>query len=201
MPTAVFDFDGTLVYVPSALAWSKGIPAHKRLLFFPPLYVFEKLTGRPTYQRAALEWLVGTEVGPAMRRVASLPAVPGGVDYFRELQGKGYRMVVMSFSPDVFVEAWLNAKGLSADVICPGLDVHRGVVEGVSDDKVTRTYLDEPRDAKRKVVDMLNIHPRVSVGDNPKRDKLDGEYRDIRELEPGYKGRVRQALGNLDKIL
>lgn len=200
MPTAVFDFDGTLAYMPSALAWAREIPFHKRYLFFPLLYVFEKLTGVPAYQRAAFDWLVGTDVGPAMRRMASLPAVPGGVDYFRELQSKGYRMVVMSFSPDVFVEAWLNAKGLSADVICPGLEVRRGRVEGVSGDRITRIYMDEPKHAKRNVIEMLNMHPRISVGDNRKRDDLNGEYRDIRELEPNYKGRVRQVLGNLNKI-
>jgi phosphoserine phosphatase len=200
MPTAIFDFDGTLVYAPSSLAWAGGISlVHKMMV--PPLYVFEKLTGSPAFQRSAFEWLVGQDVRPAIERVRGLPPVPGGLDYFRHLSKRGYRMVVMSFSPGIFVDAWLNEQGLSADVICPELDVERNEVVAVSQDDVTQAYLADPTHAKRKVVDMLNIRPAVSVGDNPKRDSLNGRYKDIRELEPGYRGRVRQLLANLDKVL
>ena len=60
------------------------------------------------------EWLVGTEVGETLQRMKRVPPVPEGLRYFKELDLKGYRLVVMSYSPGIFVESWLQAHELSA---------------------------------------------------------------------------------------
>ena len=199
MPTAVFDFDGTLAYMPSSLVWALEIPLLKKFLLLP-LIVFEKLTGRSAYQKKVFEWLVGTPVSRSLRRMAGVPPVPEGLRYFKELASKGYRMVVMSYSRAIFVDAWLQAQGLSADVICPDFIVSRGKIEAVSDDEVTRIYLDEPKDAKRKVAEILNLRPEISVGDSRSRDHVGGKYRDIKELQAKYRSKAAQIAGNLHKV-
>lgn len=199
MPTAVFDFDGTLAYMPSSLVWAMKVPLLKKFMFVP-LYLFEKLTGRSSYQKKVFEWLVGTEVGETLERMKHVPPVPEGVRYFKELSSKGYRIVVMSYSPALFVNAWLEAQGLAADVICPDFVVSRGKIKAVADDEVTRLYLRDTLGAKQKVARMLNLQPSISVGDNRKRDFVGGKYKSIRELQERYRSKPVQVIKNLDKM-
>lgn len=199
MPTAVFDFDGTLAYMPSSLVWALKIPLVKKFLF-APMYLFEKLTGKSAYQKKVFEWLVGTDVGETVERMKRVPAVPEGVRYFKELDAKGFRMVVMSYSPATFINVWMQAQGLSADLICPDFVVSRGKIKAVSDDDVTQLYLEDTKNAKKKIAEMLNIHPSVSVGDNKKRDAVGGKYKGIKELQTRYKSKPIQVFKNLDKI-
>jgi phosphoserine phosphatase len=200
MPTAVFDFDGTLAYMPSSLVWALKVPLFKKLTF-PLLFVFEKLTGKSSYQKKIFEWLVGTEVGETLQRMKRVPPVPEGLRYFRELASKGYRLVVMSYSPALFVESWLQEHGLSADVICPDFEVSRGRIKSISDGEVTRIYLEEPRSAKKKIAGMLNLHSSISVGDNRRRDDIGGKYVDIKTLQEKYRAKPVQIINNLNKIV
>ena len=89
-------------------------------------------------------------------------------------------MIVMSYSPGIFVQSWLDAHELSAELICPDFDVSQGIVKSISKDEVTDIYLNQPKAAKRDVINMLNIMPSVSVGDNHKRDVLCDNYKKIR---------------------
>lgn len=193
MPTAVFDFDGTLVYAPSSVYWTWGVPLWQKSTF-PFLYVFEKLTGKSLYQKKAFEWLVGRDVTSALAKVRSLPPVPAGISKFKEFQNDGYKMVVMSYSPATFVKAWLDEKKLSAEVICPDVEVSSGLVKGLSEDWVTDTFTEKPRDAKKRVLSHKKINPDVCVGDNRSRDAVCDNYLDIRELQPNYRNKLLQIL-------
>ncbi|MBR9690016.1 MAG: haloacid dehalogenase-like hydrolase [Candidatus Altiarchaeota archaeon] len=199
MAIAIFDFDGTLVYAPSSLVWSRSASILNRLSF-PLLWLIERVTGISIYQKKVFEWLVGKNIKESLKKIKGLPPVPEGLKYFKELSDKGYRMIVMSYSPGIFVQSWLDAYGLSAELICPDFDVSRGVVTAISNDEVTDIYLNQPKAAKRDVIGMLNIMPSVSVGDNHKRDVLCDNYKKIQKLQPKYKGKVRQVLSNLRKI-
>jgi phosphoserine phosphatase len=193
MRAAVFDFDGTLVYAPSSLVWTAGFSFWKKLSFLP-LYIFEKLTGKSLYQKKAFDWLVGQDIKKTTEEVKALPPVNGGVKKFKELSRAGYRMIVMSFSPGYFIRAWLKAKNLRAEVICPDIVVKSGIVKKISPDYVTRMFLEHPVEAKKKVVKKIRIKPAVCVGDNHRRDALCNNYIDIVRLEPNYKNKIIQAI-------
>ncbi|MBR9680768.1 MAG: haloacid dehalogenase-like hydrolase [Candidatus Altiarchaeota archaeon] len=199
MAIAIFDFDGTLVYMPSSLVWSKKMPLLKKLMF-PFLYIFEKITGKSLYQKKAFEWMVGLDIRSTLIDMAKLPAVPKGLKYFKELSERGYRMIVMSYSPGVVIQPWLDYHGLNAEVICPDFDVYDGVVQNISTDEITQIYMQQPKYAKTDIIKMLNVLPEVSVGDNPKRDVLCSNYKPIQELQPKYKTKLSQVLSNLNKI-
>jgi len=194
MKIAVFDFDGTLVYAPSSLIWTRDVPIFKRI-FFPFTYLLEKLTKKSSYQKRAFEWLIGLRVSETAKVLNKLSEVTSGVKKFKEFQSKGYRIIVMSFSPAFFIKKWLKAHGLKAEVICPDIIVNKkGVVEKVSDDWVTEMYLKETVYAKKLVLEKLHISPFVSVGDNTIRDKLCDNYIDITKLQPNYKHKIIQGL-------
>jgi phosphoserine phosphatase len=193
MRVAVFDFDGTLVYSPSSLVWTSGLSFCKKMAF-PMLYVFEKITGKSLYQKKAFEWLVGKDVRKIAETLKELPEVKGGVKKFRELSKSGHRMIVMSFSPGYFVRAWLNAKGLEAEVICPDIVVESGIVKKVSEDYVTEMFIEHPIEAKRKVLEKKKIKPDVCVGDSYRRDAVCGNYIDIAKLEPNYQNTIIQGI-------
>ena len=198
MPTAIFDFDETLIYLPSALIWSKKIGLKKKLQI-PMQFVLGKLDGLPGVHEKAFEWMVGKDVSETIDRMKNLPPVPGGVAYFKELSDQGYKIIVMSYSPGVFVSPWLNINGLNAEIICPDFVMSAKVLQMVSDDPVTQIYLKEPRNAKAKVLAKMNIKPDICVGDNKRRDGLCDKYVDIRKLEPKYyKNKIQQALKNLE---
>gem|GEM_PF-3467088 len=200
MAIAIFDFDGTLAYLPSSLVWSKEMSVFKKLLF-PFLYILEKLTGKSLCQKKAFEWMVGKSVKKTLEDMKKIPAVPKGLEYFKGLQSRGYRMIVMSYSPGIFIQSWLDANNLDAEVICPDFDVKNGIIEKISEDEVTKTYIDQPRRAKRDIIDMLNIVPEVSVGDNSKRDVLCANYKPVQKLQPHYKNKISQILSNLKIIV
>jgi phosphoserine phosphatase len=199
MPTAVFDFDETLVYLPSALIWSRKIPLQKKLQF-PFLFFVEKIFGVPWYHGKTFEWLIGKDVSETIDRMRNLPPVPGGVAFFRQVSAQGYKMIVMSYSPGVFVNSWLSANGLEAELICPNFIMTDSVVQDVSGDPVTQSYLKEPKDAKARVLAKMGIKPDICVGDNRRRDGLCDKYVDIRDLEPQYKHKIRQVVQNLTKF-
>lgn len=194
MRAAVFDFDGTLVYAPSSLVWTEGFSVWKKMAF-PFLYIFEKITGKSLYQKKAFDWLVGQDIKKVTEKVKTLPPVNGGVEKFRELSRSGYKMIVMSFSPGYFIQAWLNAKKLKAKVICPDIVVESGRVKKVSSDYVTRMFIDHPIEAKKKVLEKMKIKPAVSVGDSYRRDAVCKNYIDIVALEPNYRNKILQAIG------
>ena len=193
MPLAVFDFDGTLVYRPSSLVWAGGI-SWLRKLQIPFLYVFEKLTGIPTYQRKVFEWLVGLDVLETAERMKRLPPVPSVVEYFRELSSQGYQIIVMSYSPGFFVNAWLDANGLSADVYCPDIVVKRGEVKSLANDWATNLFLAEPKGAKLKALQKRGLAADVCVGDNRRRDAICDNYVDVRKLQKWYTPKFLQAI-------
>ena len=194
MKVAVFDFDGTLVYAPSALIWTRDIPFFKRL-WFPFAYFWEKLTKKSAYQKKAFEWLVGLSVFETAKVLSELSEVTSVMKKFQEVQSKGYRVIVMSFSPAFFVKKWLGAHGLKAEVICPDIIVNKkGIVEKISEDWVTKIYLNEPIYAKKKVLEKLHISPFVSVGDNTTRDKVCDNYIDVKKFQLNYKHKIVQAL-------
>jgi phosphoserine phosphatase len=191
MPTAVFDFDETLIYLPSALIWSRKIGLIKKLQI-PLLYLLGKLDGVPSCHEKAFEWLVGKDISETIDQIKDLPPVPGGVTYFQQLAAQGYKMIVMSYSPGVFVAPWLSANGLKAQLLCPNLIVSNSMLRRVSQDPVTQIYLKEPNNAKAKVLAKLHITPDICVGDNERRDGLCDQYVDIRSLEPNYKNRIQR---------
>ena len=198
MPTAIFDFDETLIYLPSALIWSKKIGLKKKLQI-PLLFVLGKLDGVPGFHEKAFEWMVGKDVSETIGRIKNLPPVTGGVTYFRQLSVQGYKMIVMSYSPRVFVSPWLTANGLYAELICPNFVMSANMVQMVSEDPVTQIYLKEPHNTKAKVLAKMNIKPDICVGDNKRRDGPCDKYVDIRKLEPKYyKYKIQQALHNLE---
>jgi phosphoserine phosphatase len=199
MPTAVFDFDETLVYLPSALIWSRMIPLQKKLQF-PFLFFIEKIFRVPWYHGKTFEWMVGKDLSKTIERMRSLPPVPGGVAFFRQVSVQGYKMIVMSYSPGVFVSSWLSANGLKAELICPNFVMTGSVVQDVSGDPVTQAYLKEPKDAKARVLAKMGIKPDICVGDNRRRDGLCDKYVDVRDLEPRYKHKIRQIVENLDRF-
>ena len=193
MPLAVFDFDGTLVYRPSSLVWANGIPFLKKIRI-PFLYLLEKITGRPIYQRKVFEWLVGLDITVEAERMKSLPPVPKVVEYFQELASQGYQMIVISYSPGFFVKAWMDAHGLSADIYCPDIVVADGVVKGLATDWVTGLFLAEPRGAKMAALDKRGLTPDVSVGDNRRRDAVCDNYVDVRKIQRRYTHKIIQAV-------
>ena len=199
MAIAIFDFDGTLVYMPSSLVWSKEMSFFKKLIF-PFLWILEKLTGKSIYQTKAFEWMVGKDIHSTLLDMTKLPPVPKGFEYFKELSDKGYRMIVMSYSPGVMIQPWLDYHGLNAELICPDFDVRNGVIQNISTDEVTQIYMEQPKHAKRDIIKMLNVLPEVSVGDNPKRDVLCSNYKPIQKLQPKYKSKLNQVLSNLKII-
>ena len=78
MRTAVFDFDETLVYLHSALIWSKHIHL-RNILKIPKLLMLGKFNGAPGYHRKAFEWMVGKDVSRTIEtrsRCAGTPAGP-----------------------------------------------------------------------------------------------------------------------------
>ncbi len=199
MKVAIFDFDGTLVYAPSSIIWTKEIPFIKRL-FFPFAFLWEKLSKKSSYQKKAFEWLVGLRVSETAKDLCELSEVTKVVEKFHELQSKKYRVIVMSFSPAFFVKKWLGSHGLKAEVICPDIIVNKkGVVEKVSDDWVTKIYLKEPIYAKKIVLEKLHISPFVSIGDNTIRDKLCDNYIDVKKFQPNYKHKIIQVLNLIFK--
>ena len=191
MPTAVFDFDETLIYLPSALIWSRKIGLIKKLQI-PLLFMLGKLDGVPSYHEKAFEWLVGKDVSETIDQIKNLSPVPGGVTYFQQLSAQGYKMIVMSYSPGVFVGSWLTANGLEAELICPNFIVSANRLQMVSEDPVTQIYLKDLNNAKAKVLEKLNITPDICVGDNERRDGLCDRYVDIRSLEPNYKNKIQR---------
>jgi len=197
MPTAVFDFDETLIYLPSALIWSKKIDLKKKLQI-PLLFILGKFDGVPRYHEKAFEWMVGKHVYETIDQMKNLPPVPGGVNYFRQLSAQGYKMIVMSYSPGVFVSPWLTANGLKAELICPNFIMSANMLQMVSEDPVTQIYLKEPHNAKAKVLAKMNIKPDICVGNNKRQDGLCDKYLDIRNLEPNYKNKIQQVLHNLE---
>ena len=186
--------------MPSVLIWSSKIPFKKRLEL-PLLFLLEKVFDVPFYHRNALQGLIGKDVSETIERIRYLPPVPGGVAYFRRLSDQGYKIIVMSYSPGVFVSPWLNINCLKAELICPSLVMTADVVQKVSQDPVTKTYLRESKRAKSIILAKMGIDPDICVGDNKHRDGLCDTYVDIRKLEPQYKNKVQQALHNLDKLL
>lgn len=200
MPTAVFDFDETLVYLPSAIVWSREI-AFKNKLQLTLLFILEKLTGVQWYHEKVLQCMVGKDVSETIDQMKALPPVPGGVNYFRQLCANGYKMIVMSYSPGVFVSPWLTANGLNAELICPDFVMSANMLQMVSEDPVTQIYLKESHDAKAKVLAKMNIEPDICVGNNERRDGLCDKYVDIRSLEPKYKSKIQQVLQNLNFLL
>ena len=200
MSTAVFDFDETLIYLPSALIWSKKIDLKKKLQI-PLLFILGKLDGAPNFHQKAFEWMVGKDISETIDEMKNLPPVPGGVTYFSELFAQGYKMIVMSYSPGIFVSSWLTANGLKAELLCPNFVMSANMLQMVSNDPVTKIYLKERHNAKAKVLKKMNIKPDICVGDNKRRDGLCDKYLDIRNLEPNYKNKFQQVLHNLDLIL
>ena len=83
MKIAVFDFDGTLVYSPSSLVWTRDVSIFKRVLF-PFTYLFEKITKKSSYQKKAFEWLVGLNLSKTVKVLNDLPEVPNVVKKFQE---------------------------------------------------------------------------------------------------------------------
>jgi hypothetical protein len=146
--------------------------------------------------------MVGKDVSETIDRMKNLAPVPGGVSYFRQLSVRGYKMIVMSYSPTVFVSPWLTANGLDAELICPNFVMSANLLHMVSQDPVTQIYLKEPHDAKAKALAKMNIKPDICVGDNKRRDGACDKYVDIRKLEPEYyKNKIQQALHNLELFL
>ena len=200
MPTAVFDFDETLIYLPSALIWSKKMGLKKKLQI-PLLFILGRLDGVPNLHEKAFEWMVGKDVSETIDQMKNLPPVPGGVTYFRELSARGYKMIVMSYSPGVFVSSWLNANNLKAELLCPNFVMSANMLEMVSKDPVTQIYLKDPHNAKAEVLAQMSIKPDICVGDNERRDSLCDYYVDIRKLEPNYKSKIQQAWQHLELFL
>ena len=200
MPTAVFDFNETLVYLPSILIWSRKIPFQKKVLL-PFGFIVEKLFGIPWYPENVLECLRGKDLLRTIERMKNLPSVPGGVTYFRSLSDRGYKITVMSYSPGVFVNSWLSANRLEAQLICPNLVISDGVVQDISKDPVTKIYTEEPNCAKAIVLAKMNIRPDICVGDDERRDRVCDQYVNIRELEPNYKNKFQLAFQDIDKFL
>jgi hypothetical protein len=151
MPVAIFDFDETLVCLPSGLVWSRSIPFTKRILF-PILFLIEKYSGASVYHRKLFDWLIGSDISTSIARMNILPPAANGVSFFNKLSADGYKMIVMSYSPGVFVESWLAAYHLSAEITCPSLIISEGLVRKVSDDPVTEIYLRKPDGAKAKIL-------------------------------------------------
>ena len=197
MKIAVFDFDGTLCYAPSSVFWTSDIPFFKRVsLLFD--YLHEKTTKHPKYQKKAFEYIVGTDAKKIIKRIKKLPAVPKGIEKLNELKKEDYRIIVMSFSPASFVSAWLDEKGIEAEVICPDILIDdSGKIKGVSEDWVTKIFLEDIIHAKKTVLKKYNILPSISVGDNTKRDKVCEEYIDIRKYQKPYKNKIFQILSIL----
>jgi phosphoserine phosphatase len=199
MRTAVFDFDETLVYLHSALIWSKHIHL-RNILKIPKLLMLGKFNGALGYHRKAFEWMVGKDVSRTIETMKSLPPIPGAVNYFRQLSARGYKMIVMSYSPGVFVSPWLAANGLESELICPDFVVKANMLKTISNDPVTRTYLAELDRAKAKVLSDLDIRPDICVGDNARRDRMCDQYIDIRNLEPGYHNIIKRTLRGLEHV-
>jgi phosphoserine phosphatase len=199
MKTAVFDFDETLVCLPSGVIWSRPI-SFSRKIMFPFLYLFGKLSGVIVYHQKVFEWLIGSDVSRMIDRMNILPPVAGGLAFFKTLHANGYKIIVMSYTPGVFVNSWLAAYDLNAEIICPKLNISNGKVQNISDDSVTQIYLKYPKSAKMKILADLDIKPHICVGDNRRRDAVCDKFIDIRKLEPRYKSRVLRCLENSNII-
>jgi phosphoserine phosphatase len=196
MQIAVFDFDETLVHLPSGIIWSRPIPIGKRIVF-PFLYSIEKLFGANKYHKKLIEWLIGVNISVPMDRMNILPPVTGAVTFFNKLYANGYKMIVMSYSPEIFVSSWLSKYGLNAKIISPKIIVSNGMVQNISSDPVTNSYLKRPNTAKAHILAKMNIEPNICVGDSRQRDKVCSNYIDIRDLEPQYRYKMIRYLYTL----
>ncbi len=188
MSVAVFDFDGTLAYS-STLTWLRPVPLPLRL-FLLLTYPITRIVAPGFFQRRAFEYLTGRRLNLA--EIRRRPPVEAGLNYLRELESKGYRIIVMSFSPGIVVREWLQAHGVEAEVICPELVVKRGRVVGVADDEFTQIFLSEPVEAKRLILEKLNLKPDISVGDTHK-DIVGEKHFHVSELGR-VPSRIRQLL-------
>jgi len=189
---AVFDFDGTLCYGISMmlLAPRPSFPARLNLLFS---FFLTRVTGRDYYGESMEGLMRGLKLEEVLEKALSLPPVEGAVRFARELQQRGYRLIVISYTAKELIEAYLKKVGIKAEVYARQLIVKNGRIEGYRRDWVYEALLDA-KHGKRKIVERLGIQPELCVGDHRERDRLCDNYIDVRELEEDYMPKWKQFI-------